>query len=193
LSDLNIWAPAKSRGKRAVVVWIHGGGFNEGSGSVPIYNGAALAGRDLVVVTINYRLGALGFLAHRELTKEAGDEAASNFGIQDQIAALTWVRQNIASFGGDPDNVTIAGQSAGAMAVHTLVSSPLAKGLFARAIAQSGLPTIMPVPDLAVAESAGAAFAQQLRLIARRTAQASRRKICDVGIVNCGTAVRCGG
>jgi para-nitrobenzyl esterase len=160
--SLNIWAPAKSAGKKPVLVWIHGGGFNEGSGSVPIYSGAGLAGRDLVVVTINYRLGALGFMAHPDITQEAGNAVAANFGMQDQIAALQWVKKNIAAFGGDAENITIAGQSAGSMAVHTLVNSPLAKGLFVRAIAQSGLPMIMPVPDLAAAEKNGAAFAEQL-------------------------------
>jgi len=160
--SLNIWAPSKVTGKKPVLVWIHGGGFNEGSGSVPIYSGAALAGRDLVVVTINYRLGALGFLTHPDLAQEANDEAKGNFGIQDQIAALKWVQQNIAAFGGDPANVTIAGQSAGSMAVHTLVNSPMAKGLFVRAMAQSGLPTIMPVPDMVAAQQNGVAFAAQL-------------------------------
>jgi len=160
--SLNIWTPATSTGKKPVLVWIHGGGFNEGSGSVPIYSGSALAGRDLVVVSINYRLGALGFMAHPDITQEARNGVAANFGMQDQIAALQWVKKNIATFGGDPENVTIAGQSAGSMAVHTLVNSPLAKGLFVRAIAQSGLPTIMPVPDLVSAEKNGVAFAEQL-------------------------------
>lgn len=158
--SLNVWTPGTTGTPKPVLVWIHGGGFSEGSGSVPIYRGAALAGRDIVVVTINYRLGIYGFLAHPELTREAGEGAASNFGLQDQIAALRWVRHNISRFGGDPDQVTIAGQSAGSMAVHSLVASPLATGLFHRAIAQSGLPTIMPMQTLAQAEEVGSAFAQ---------------------------------
>lgn len=139
---LNVWRPADAApdADLPVFVWIHGGGFTAGSGSVPIYNGRNLATKDMVVVTINYRLGPLGFLALPELTEEAGDGVVSNFGIQDQIAALQWVQQNIGQFGGDADNVTIAGQSAGSMAVHTLVASPLAAGLFDRAIAQAGLP-----------------------------------------------------
>jgi len=161
--SLNVWTPAKADARKPVLVWIHGGGFNEGSGSVPIYNGSQLAGRDIVVVNVNYRLGALGFMGHPEITKEnkAKGEPAANFGLQDQIAALKWVQQNIAAFGGDPANVTIAGQSAGSMAVHSLVSSPLAKGLFARAIAQSGLPTIIPMPELAESEKKGADFAAE--------------------------------
>jgi para-nitrobenzyl esterase len=146
--------------KLPVLVWIHGGGFQEGSGSVPIYRGSGLAGRGVVVVSINYRLGLFGFLAHPDLTREAGNRVAANFGLQDQIAALKWVRDNITAFGGDPARVTIAGQSAGSMAVHSLVVSPLAKGLFARAIAESGLPTIIPIPMLADAEKNGALFAR---------------------------------
>ncbi len=139
---LNVWRPsdAAADADLPVFVWIHGGGFTAGSGAVPIYDGRNMATRDMVVVTINYRLGPLGFLALPELTEEAGDGVISNFGIQDQIAALQWVQRNIAQFGGNPGNVTIAGQSAGSMAVHTLVASPLATGLFHRAIAQAGLP-----------------------------------------------------
>lgn len=158
--SLNVWTPTTLADPAPVLVWIHGGGFSEGSGAVPIYRGAALAGRGIVVVTINYRLGIFGFLAHPELTRESGNETVSNFGLQDQIAALHWVRENIARFGGDPNQVTIAGQSAGSMAVHSLVASPQARGLFHRAIAQSGLPSILPMPTLADAERTGLAFAQ---------------------------------
>lgn len=159
--SLNVWTPALADARKPVLVWFHGGGFNEGAGSVPIYNGASLAGRNIVVVTVNYRLGALGFMAHPQITQEAQASGypASNFGLQDQIAALKWVQKNIELLGGDPGNVTIAGQSAGAVAVHTLVSSPLAKGLFVRAIAQSGLPTILPMVALSEAEKQGKAFA----------------------------------
>jgi para-nitrobenzyl esterase len=156
---LNIWTPAHDDGRRPVLVWIHGGGFNEGSASVPIYRGASLAGRDIVVVTINYRLGLFGFLAHPELTAEAGTGIPSNFGLQDQIAALRWVQQNIATFGGDPAQVTIAGQSAGSISVHSLVASPLTQGLFVRAIAESGLPNLIPIQSLAEAERNGELFA----------------------------------
>jgi para-nitrobenzyl esterase len=157
---LNVWTAAAGGARRPVLVWFHGGGFSQGSGSVPIYDGAALAGRGVVVVTVNYRLGVLGFLAHPDLTREAAGAAPGNWGLQDMVAALKWIRANIAAFGGDPDQVTIAGQSAGAIAVHDLVASPLAKGLFHRAIAESGLPSLAPTPLLAKAEEAGLAFAR---------------------------------
>jgi para-nitrobenzyl esterase len=161
---LNVWRPAKTTPKASaklpVLVWIHGGGFSQGSGSVPIYDGANLAARGVVVVTINYRLGVLGFFAHPELTKEAEGGAPANWGLQDMVAALKWVQANIAAFGGDPSQVTIAGQSAGSMAVHELVVSPMAKGLFARAIAESGLPGLAPSPPLAQAEQAGLTLAK---------------------------------
>jgi len=157
---LNVWAPAHARGKLPVLVWIHGGGFNSGSGAIPIYDGRALAARGIVVVTINYRVGVFGFLAHPDLTREAAGGPNANFGLQDMIAALKWVRGNIAAFHGDPAAVTIAGQSAGSMAVHELIASPLAKGLFARAIGESGLPDPGDAPELAQAEAAGVAFAK---------------------------------
>jgi para-nitrobenzyl esterase len=136
---LNVWTPAaKPDEKRPVIVWIHGGGFTSGSGGVPVYDGAGLASKGVVMVTINYRLGVFGFLAHPELTKESGHNSSGNYGLLDMIAALEWVRKNIAAFGGDPANVTIAGQSAGAFAVNYLMASPLAKGVFQRAIAESG-------------------------------------------------------
>ena len=119
------------------MVWIHGGGFTSGGGSEPVYSGTALASRDVVVVTINYRLGALGSLYAPDLADESGGTCA-NFGILDQIAALEWVRDEIAAFGGDPDNVTIFGESAGGMSVGTLMGSPMAAGLFQKAILQSG-------------------------------------------------------
>jgi para-nitrobenzyl esterase len=153
---LNVWTAAKKAGeKRPVLVWIHGGGFSSGSGDVPVYDGEGLASKGVVMVTINYRLGAFGFLAHPELTKESGRSASGNYGLLDMIAALQWVRRNIAAFGGDPGNVTIAGQSAGAFAVNFLMASPLAKGLFHRAIAQSG-GTFSGARSLRDAEAAGA-------------------------------------
>ncbi len=134
---LNVWTPGLDGARRPVMVWIHGGGFTSGGGSEPVYSGAALASRDVVVVTINYRLGALGFLYAPDLADES-DSTCANFGILDQIAALEWVRDEIAAFGGDPDNVTIFGESAGGMSVGTLMGSPMAAGLFQKAILQSG-------------------------------------------------------
>ncbi|MFN3997835.1 carboxylesterase/lipase family protein [Algoriphagus sp.] len=136
---LNVWTAAdKADEKRPVMVWIYGGGFGSGGSTVPLYDGEDLAKKGIVVVNINYRVGILGFLAHPELSSENPDQTSGNYGILDQIAALEWVKKNIAAFGGDPDNVTIAGQSAGAFSVNALVVSPKAKGLFHKAIAQSG-------------------------------------------------------
>lgn len=136
---LNVWTAAKSPNARMpVMFWIYGGGFNEGSGAVAVYDGTELAKKGVIVVSLNYRVGPLGFLAHPELTRESQHHASGNYGLLDQIAALQWVRRNIAAFGGDPAQVTIFGQSAGAISVAHLMRSPLAKGLFARAIAQSG-------------------------------------------------------
>ena len=136
---LNIWTPSKaSHNKYPVMVYFHGGGFGEGSGSVAVYDGEELARKGVVAVTINYRLGVLGFLAHPELTKESDHGSSGNYGLLDQVEALKWIQKNIAAFGGDPDNVTIFGQSAGAMSAYILTASPLAKGLFHRAIIQSG-------------------------------------------------------
>jgi para-nitrobenzyl esterase len=136
---LNVWSPAsKSADKLPVMVWIHGGGLMNGSGSVPQYAGAELAARGVIVVTINYRLGVLGFLSHPELNRESRHGGSGNYGLLDQIAALKWVNRNIAAFGGDPNRVTIFGQSSGSFSVSMLAASPLARGLFHRAIGQSG-------------------------------------------------------
>ena len=134
---LNIWAPEKAE-KLPVIVWIHGGGYFGGTGAQPLYDGTRLTKKGVIVVTINYRLGVFGFLATPELTAESPDHASGNQGILDQIAALAWVKANIAAFGGDPDRVTIMGESAGANSVAVLIASPAAKGLFQRAIAESG-------------------------------------------------------
>jgi para-nitrobenzyl esterase len=143
---LNVWTPALDGARRPVMVWIHGGGFTIGSGSSPMYDGTALAERgDVVVVTINYRLGALGFLC---LPASAGTPF-TNFGMLDQIEALRWVQREIAGFGGDPRNVTIFGESAGGMSVGALLGSPLAEGLFHRAIPQSGAGHNALTPELA--------------------------------------------
>jgi para-nitrobenzyl esterase len=140
---LNVWTAAENPDKRLpVMVWIHGGGFNFGSASLPEYNGRNLAKRGVVVVTINYRLGPLGFFVHPLPAKESAHDTSGNYGLLDQIAALKWVRKNIVSFGGDPDRVTIFGQSAGSRSVTLLMISPLSAGLFHRAIAQSGGPII---------------------------------------------------
>jgi para-nitrobenzyl esterase len=136
---LNVWTPARTATQRLpVMVWIHGGGYTNGSASMPLYWGDRLALRGVVIVTIAYRLGPLGFLSHPELTAESKNRTSGNYGLLDQIAALEWVQRNIAAFGGDSRRVTIAGQSAGAMAVSMLMSSPRAAGLFRGAIGQSG-------------------------------------------------------
>jgi para-nitrobenzyl esterase len=169
---LNVWtAAATDAAHSPVLVYIHGGGFSEGSGSVAVYDGEALAKKGVVVVTINYRLGIIGFLAYPELTAESAHGASGNYGLLDQVAALQWVRRNIAGFGGDPDNVTIAGQSAGAISVYLLTASPLAAGLFHRAIVESGPGGLAAfglsssralAPPLSEAESGGAAVANAL-------------------------------
>ena len=136
---LNVWTDTQAtEDDRPVMVWIHGGAFILGSGSTPGYNGADLASKGAVVVTINYRLGVFGFFGHPALTAESEHGVSGNQGIYDQIAALQWVQDNIASFGGDPNNVTIFGESAGSISVCYLVATPLAKGLFQKAIGQSG-------------------------------------------------------
>lgn len=143
----NIWAPAQAARKpRPILVWIHGGAFMSGSNSVPIYDGSALAQKGVVVISINYRLGIFGFAGFREVGDEQGGGA--NFGLQDIVASLRWVRRNAAAFGGDADRVTIAGQSAGAMAVHMLMLSPVSDGLFSKAIVQSGIvETLLPTRE----------------------------------------------
>src|SRR5215207_2017853 len=159
---LNVWTPATRASERLpVLVYFYGGGFTAGDGSEPRYDGAALARRGIVTLTVNYRLGVFGFLSHPELTKESPRQASGNYGLLDQSAALQWVRDNIAGFGGDPAKVTIAGESAGSIAVSGLMASPLSKGLIAGAIGESGAmiqPTMPPVP-LAEAERAGTTFA----------------------------------
>jgi len=147
---LNVWAPpvpaaattttapAAPNVKWPVVVWIHGGAFLNGSTSMPLYDGENLARKGVLFVSINYRLGALGYMAHPEATRESTTHASGNYGSLDQVAALRWIQKNIAAFGGDPANVTVMGQSAGSMSVHTLMASPLTVGLFHRAMGMSG-------------------------------------------------------
>lgn len=151
---LNVWTSAKKTSeRRPVMVWIHGGAYIAGSGTGRTTDGSNLARQGVVLVTLNYRLGAFGFLAHPALTKESPRHASGNYGLLDQIAALEWVHQNIAAFGGDPSNVTIFGESAGAGSVCRLLVSPLSKGLFQRAIAESG--SGRTATTLAEAEKAG--------------------------------------
>jgi len=159
---LNVWTPAdRAPGARLpVMVWIHGGSFVSGTGASPIYNGATFAKAGVVLVTLNYRLGRFGFFAHPALTAETPKGPLANYGLMDQIAALKWVRSNIAAFGGDPANVTVLGESAGAMSVNDLMVSPLARGLFAKAISESGFGRTR-APSLADAEAAGAEIARQ--------------------------------
>ena len=136
---LNVWTPPRAD-KLPVIVWIYGGGFNVGSASMANYSGEGLAGSGVVRVNLAYRLGALGFLAHPDLTRESGYAASGNYGLMDLIAGLQWVQRNIAAFGGDPANVTIVGQSAGSMAAALLQSSPPARGLFTKVVGMSGSP-----------------------------------------------------
>ncbi len=160
---LNVWTGTKSAGeKRPVIVWIYGGGFLSGSSAVPIYDGEAMAKKGIVFVSINYRVGVFGFFAHPELTKESGRDASGNYAILDQLAALRWVKRNIAAFGGDPGNVTIAGQSAGSFSVNILVASPLGKELFQKAIGESGASFSNPYTTLAKAEEAGLVYGKSL-------------------------------
>ena len=170
---LNVWTPAKSaREKLPVIVWIHGGGFVGGSTSIGMYDGAGYARKGVVLVSLAYRLGPYGFMAHPELSRESG-HGSGTYGIQDLVAGLRWVRTNVAAFGGDPDNVTIFGHSAGSAAVSILAASPLSRGLFERVIAMSGssfAPLVsserggfgMSIPTLATAEAAGSAFLAKL-------------------------------
>lgn len=161
---LNVWTGAKTAGeRRPVLVWIYGGGFVSGGSGVPIYDGAAMARKGIIFVSINYRVGIFGFFAHPELTLESGHHASGNYGLLDQIASLKWVQKNISAFGGDPGNVTIAGQSAGSMSVNCLEASPLAKGLFQRAIGQSGGMFIGGMVSLLDAENAGQKIMQTLK------------------------------
>lgn len=164
---LNVWTPDVA-GKAPVMVWIHGGALVTGSSKETLYDGARLAREGVVVVSINYRLGVLGWLSHPDLSAESPANISGNYGLMDQVAALEWIRRNIASFGGDPDRVAIAGESAGGLSVLYLMSSPLARGLFDRAIAQSAY--MISTPELKqarhgapAAEAAGAALARTLQ------------------------------
>ncbi|CAN5158512.1 carboxylesterase family protein [soil metagenome] len=179
---LNVWAPEDRAGPLPVMVWIHGGGFINGSGTAALYDGTQLAKRGVVVVTINYRLGRLGFFAHPALTAEAVAEGGivGNYGLADMIASLEWVRANIAAFGGDPANVTIFGESAGGAAVTRLMIAEKARGLFQRAVVQSGFgrdhgtPTFSETPGRLSLEQRGIGWAAGVGLIGEVTADQLR-------------------
>jgi para-nitrobenzyl esterase len=158
--NLNVWTPAKSGTERLpVLVYIFGGGFTNGEGSEPRYDGESMARKGIVAVSVNYRLGIFGFMAHPDLTKESPHHASGNYGLLDQVAALRWVQQNIAAFGGDPRRVTIAGESAGSISVSALMASPLSKGLIAGAIGESGaLISTLPPRSLETTEKDGVRF-----------------------------------
>lgn len=162
---LNVWSPAKSADEKLpVLVYFYGGGFAAGDGSESRYDGENMAKKGIVTLTVNYRLGIWGFFSHPELTKESPNHASGNYGLLDQNAALKWVQANISKFGGDPKRVTIAGESAGSIAVSAQMASPLSKGLIAGAIGESGgsiFPTLAPIP-LAQAEKTGLEFAQKI-------------------------------
>src|SRR5580704_17699959 len=164
---LNVWTSASSASdRRPVMVWIHPGGYQTGSGSTPGYDGAALAKKGVVLVTINYRLGVFGFFSHPELTKESEHHGSGNYALMDQAAALGWVQKNIAAFGGDPQRVTVFGDSAGSSSIANLMGSPRAKGLFQRAVGESGAwmgLSLTPTRTLAEAEQAGVKIAEGLQ------------------------------
>lgn len=159
---LNVWTPSLAARKLPVIVWIHGGGFVGGSGGMRLTDGANLAAKGVVVVTINYRLGVFGYLAHPGLTAEDPRHTSGDYGLEDQVAALRWVRDNITRFGGDAKNVTVAGESGGAVSVNSLLLSPEASGLFQRAVAVSGAGMGIPAPKLSQAEEYGQAVAKGL-------------------------------
>jgi para-nitrobenzyl esterase len=161
--QLNIWTPAwPMKSPVPVMVWFHGGGNTAGSAIEPLFNGETFARHGVILVSANYRLGVFGFFAHPELTKESAHYSSGNYALLDQIMALQWVHDNIASFGGDPANVTIFGESAGSMDVNTLVAMPMSKGLFARAIAESG--AAGDAQSLAETEKNGVALATKLNI-----------------------------
>ena len=167
---VNVWTPVHGRGTpRAVMVFFYGGAFLGGTAAYPLYDGAKLAADGVVVVSFNYRVGVFGFLAHPGLSAESPQGTSGNYGLLDQIAALTWVKANIAAFGGDRMRVTAFGESAGAISIAMLMTSPLGKDLFERAILQS--PALAPLPDRAAAEHDGAAIAADIGVLRALTAE----------------------
>jgi para-nitrobenzyl esterase len=178
---LNVWTGAKKANEKLpVMVWIYGGAFVGGTTSFPTFDGANLARKGVVLVSVAYRVGPMGFLAHPELSKESGDGSGA-YGIQDQIAGLKWVKENIAQFGGDPSNVTIFGESAGGMSVGMLVVSPMARGLFQRAISESGGATAPFRESLKMAEEQGKAYLSKLGANDIKAARALSAEVIQQG------------
>lgn len=162
---LNVWTPDPTPGAGLpVMVWIHGNGYTRGSGSHRIYDGSALAAHGVVVVTVNYRLGLAGFLAHPQLSMESEHGSSGNYGLLDQVAALLWVQENIEAFGGAPSRVTVFGQSAGATCAHLLMASPLAEGFFAQAILHSP-GSMRPMAELHTAEQSGLKLGESIEAL----------------------------
>lgn len=189
---LNVWTAASKAGeKRPVMVWLYGGAYNEGGGNSPFSEGDPLAKKGVVLVTLNYRNGAFGFLSHPELTKESGHNASGNYALMDAIAALKWIKANIAQFGGDPNNVTVFGESAGACMSAALVGSPMAKGLINRAISESGawmglgIAKMMPreAAEAATLKQAEAAGATSLAALRAMPAEEVMKKIRGQGMI----------
>jgi para-nitrobenzyl esterase len=171
---LNVWtkAPGQVNKKLPVALWIHGGGYREGFGSEPEFDGQEWGAKDVVLVSINYRLGVFGFLVHPALTAESPHHVSGNYGILDQIEALKWIKKNIAQFGGDPDNVTIFGQSAGGGSVRTLCESPLARGLFHKAV-------IMSAQGLSIPDANGNPIGARYSGGSFADAEANAKKVFD--------------
>ena len=188
--SLNVWTPKAAR-KAPVMVWIHGGSQTFGYSGSPLYDASALAARGVVVVTINYRLGVLGYLAHPQLSAESPHGSSGDYGLLDQIEALRWVRRNITAFGGDPANVTIVGESAGAMSVVQMLSSPLARGLFQKAIAESGgMPTLPELKTATHGLPSGESMGLALAAAVKASDLASLRAMDAVTLTNAAAAAR---
>jgi para-nitrobenzyl esterase len=184
---LNVWTGAKKAGEKLpVMVWIYGGGFGIGMTSTPAYDGTNLARKGIVLVSVAYRVGPMGFLAHPDLSRERG-KGSGAYGIQDQIAGLKWVKANISQFGGDPDNVTIFGESAGGISVSMLTASPMAKGLFQRAISESGGNMAPPRMTLKAAEDQGKAYLSKLGANNIETARALSAEAIQKGTTGMGS------
>ena len=193
---LNVWTPAKSgHEKLPVLVYIFGGGFQNGDGSEPRYDGENMARKGMVAVSVNYRTNIFGFFVHPELTKESPHHAAGNYGLLDQVAALQWVQKNIAAFGGDPERVTVAGESAGSISVSALMASPLSRGLMAGAIGESGaMISSLPPQRLADAEQNGVKFgagagANTLAALRAMTAEQIQEAVTKAQGLRFGTAL----
>jgi para-nitrobenzyl esterase len=182
---LNVMTPEwPSKARLPVMFWLHGGANVGGTASSSLYKDGTLVKHGVVLVTVNYRLGIFGFFAHPELTRESSHQASGNYGLMDQIAALRWVRDNIAKFGGDPNNITVFGQSAGAQDTSLLMTSPLAKSLFQRAIAQSGSAVMPPMSALAEAEKSGEKVATALKAPASNGAIKYLRQLSPHDLMN---------